>query len=51
MLFYRRKELAQGLVEYALLIVLISVAVILALTLLAPSIGNLYSDIGSSLES
>lgn len=47
---YRKGELAQGLVEYALVLILVSVAVILALNFLAPSIGNIYSDISSTLE-
>jgi Flp pilus assembly pilin Flp len=51
MLFNRKSEIAQGLIEYGLVIVLISVAVILALNLLAPEIGNMFSDIGSTLES
>ena len=35
----------QGLVEYAMLIVLVAVAVILVLALLGPGIGNLFSNI------
>jgi Flp pilus assembly pilin Flp len=51
MLFYRKSEIAQGMVEYGLVIVLVSVAVILALNLLAPSIGNMFSDVGNTLNS
>jgi len=47
MLFY---EKGQGLVEYALIIVLISIVVILALNFLAPSIGNVFTDIGTTLR-
>jgi Flp pilus assembly pilin Flp len=50
MLFYQKGELAQGLVEYALVIVLVSVAVMLALGYLAPSIGNLFSEVGDALD-
>lgn len=47
MLFY---EKGQGLVEYALIIVLISIVVILAMRFLAPSIGNVFTDIGTTLR-
>lgn len=50
MLFYRKSELAQGLVEYGLVIVLISVAVILAMSTLGPSIGNMFSEVGNTLD-
>jgi Flp pilus assembly pilin Flp len=50
MLFYQKSEIAQGMVEYGLVIILVSVAVILALNMLAPSIGNMFSDIGDTLE-
>lgn len=36
-------ELAQGLVEYALILVLVAVIVIGILTLLGPQIGNIFS--------
>ena len=39
----------QGLVEYALIIVLVSIAVIALLTLLGGQIGNVFSKISSSL--
>ncbi len=38
-------EKGQGLVEYALIMVLVSVVVIAALSLLGPQVGNVYSDI------
>jgi Flp pilus assembly pilin Flp len=50
MLTYRRSELAQGLVEYALVIVLVSIAVVVALQLIAPTIGNVFSNVGDVLE-
>jgi Flp pilus assembly pilin Flp len=50
MIVYRRSELAQGLVEYALVIILVSVAVVLALSLIAPTIGNVFSDVGDVME-
>ncbi|MEJ2486249.1 MAG: Flp family type IVb pilin [Anaerolineales bacterium] len=42
-------EKGQGLVEYALIIVLISIVVILALNYLAPTIGNVFTEIGTTL--
>jgi len=45
-----RKEKGQGLVEYALIIVLVSIVVIVALTLLGPQIGNVFNNISSTLS-
>lgn len=44
------KEKGQGLVEYALIIVLVAVVVIAALTVLGPIIGNVFTKINSSLN-
>jgi pilus assembly protein Flp/PilA len=43
-------ESAQGLVEYALILVLVAVVVIAALTVLGPIIGNIFSNINNSLN-
>jgi pilus assembly protein Flp/PilA len=43
------KEKGQGLVEYALILVLVAIVVIAALTLLGPVVGNLFSSINKSL--
>ena len=40
-----REEEGQTLVEYALIIALVSVALVLALSVLAGSIGNVFSNI------
>ena len=48
---FSRKESAQGLVEYALIIVLIAIVVIVAINFIAPTIGNVFSDVGDILES
>jgi pilus assembly protein Flp/PilA len=50
MLTYRRSELAQGFVEYALVIVLVSIVVIVAMNLIGPTIGNVFSDVGDVLD-
>lgn len=44
MLFLPRGE-GQGLVEYALILVLVAVVVLAILTLLGPAIGNTFSSI------
>ena len=44
MLFIPREE-GQGLVEYALILVLVAIVVIAILTLLGPAIGSVFSNI------
>lgn len=48
MLFLPREE-GQGLVEYALILVLVAVVVIVILAILGPTIGNVFSNIIQSL--
>lgn len=43
------KEGGQGLVEYALIMLLVAMAVIVILALLGPYIGNLYSSVIQNL--
>jgi pilus assembly protein Flp/PilA len=43
------KEKGQGLVEYALIIVLVAIVVIVIVSLLGGSIGNVFSNIISRL--
>ncbi len=50
-MFFAPKEKGQGLVEYALILVLVAIVVIVALMILGPLIGNVFSTINSSLES
>ena len=45
----RRSERGQGLVEYALIIALVSVVVIAALLLLGPAIASIFTKINSTL--
>ena len=47
-LFLPREE-GQGLVEYALILVLVAIVVIAVLTLLGPAIGNIFSTIVATL--
>ena len=44
------RERGQGLVEYALIIALVSIAVIVGLIFLYPKINQLFSRAGSSLS-
>lgn len=45
-----RNEKGQGLVEYALILVLIAVVVIAAVTTLGQKANNTFSSIGSSIN-
>ena len=48
-MLYRPREEGQGLVEYALILVLVAVVVIVILVILGPSIGNIFSNIVSHI--
>ena len=48
-MLYAPKERGQGLVEYALILVLVAVVVIVVLALLGPAIGDVFSNIMSSI--
>ncbi|MCX6066907.1 MAG: Flp family type IVb pilin [Chloroflexi bacterium] len=43
------KERGQGMVEYALILVLVAVVVIAALTIMGPLVRNVFSTINTSL--
>ncbi|MEM9950130.1 MAG: Flp family type IVb pilin [Chloroflexota bacterium] len=45
MLYRPQNEEGQGLVEYALILVLVAVVVIVILTVLGPIVGNVFSTI------
>ncbi len=49
-MLFAPKEKGQGLVEYALILVLVAVVVIAALTILGPLIGNVFTKINSSID-
>jgi pilus assembly protein Flp/PilA len=44
-LYHPHAEKGQGLVEYALILVLVAIAVIAILILFGPTLGSMYSDI------
>ena len=48
-MLFALKERGQGLVEYALILVLVAIVVIAALMVLGPIIGNVFTEINSSL--
>jgi len=49
-MLFAPKEKGQGLVEYALILVLVAIVVIAALMVLGPIIGNTFSTINNSLK-
>jgi len=44
-MLFAPKEQGQGLVEYALILVLVALIVIVILSLLGPAIGNVFSNV------
>jgi pilus assembly protein Flp/PilA len=48
-MLFSAKEQGQGLVEYAIILVLVAIVVIAVVRLLGPEIGNTFSSINSSL--
>jgi len=50
-MLFAPKEKGQGLVEYALILVLVAIVVIAVLMLLGPIIGNVFSTLNNSLSS
>jgi pilus assembly protein Flp/PilA len=46
----KKNQKGQGLVEYALILVLVAIVVIAALMILGPIIGNVFSKVNSSLS-
>jgi len=48
-MLFAPKEKGQGLVEYALILVLVAIVVIVILAILGPTIGNVFSNIVESL--
>jgi pilus assembly protein Flp/PilA len=48
-MIYAPREEGQGLVEYALILVLVAVVVIVILSLVGPAVGNIFSNIVRTL--
>ena len=49
-MLFSPREKGQGLVEYALILVLVAIVVIAALLLLGPVVGNAFSTVNHSLS-
>ena len=49
-MLFSPKEKGQGLVEYALILVLVAVVVLAVLLVLGPIIGNVFTEVNSTLE-
>ncbi|HNT24831.1 MAG TPA: Flp family type IVb pilin [Anaerolineales bacterium] len=49
-MLFQPKEKGQGMVEYALIIVLIAVVIIVVLTILGSQISTVFSQIASALN-
>ncbi|MBK6792414.1 MAG: Flp family type IVb pilin [Anaerolineales bacterium] len=49
-MLFSPNEKGQGLVEYALILVLVAIVVIAALTLLGPFVAGIFSDINASFQ-
>jgi len=49
-MLFAPKEKGQGLVEYALILVLVAIVVIAVLTFLGPIIGNVFSKVNNTLK-
>ena len=43
-------EKGQGLVEYALILIMVSIFVMVLLVLIGPQVGNIFSTINSSMS-
>jgi pilus assembly protein Flp/PilA len=50
-MLFSLKEQGQGLVEYALILVLVAIVVISVLMLLGPIVANVFSTLNNSLSS
>lgn len=48
-MLFHPNERGQGLVEYAIILVLVAVVVIAVMRLIGPRVGNIFSTINSSL--
>jgi pilus assembly protein Flp/PilA len=48
-MLFSASEKGQGLVEYALILVLVFLVVLVVLVILGPSIGNMYSNVNANL--
>jgi len=45
-----RQEHGQGLIEYAMILVMVAIVVLVILTVLGPVVGNMFSGVTSQLN-
>lgn len=48
-MMYLPREEGQGLIEYAMIIMMVAIIVVVVLTLMGPTIGNMYSNVMNNL--
>ena len=48
-MFFAPTEKGQGLVEYAIILALVSIVVIAAVRLIGPRVGNVFSTVNNSI--
>ena len=48
-MFFSPREKGQGLVEYAIIIAFVAIVVIVAMRLIGPSVGNVFSSVNNSI--
>ena len=48
-MLYEPREEGQGLLEYAMILMLVAAVVILVLVLLGPTVGNFYSNVMANI--
>ena len=46
---HKKQEKGQGLVEYALILVLVAIVVVVVMALLGPAIGKIFSQVNTAL--
>jgi pilus assembly protein Flp/PilA len=47
--FFRNREKGQGFIEYALILIIVAVLVIVVLALIGPQIGRMFSNVVPSM--
>jgi len=50
-MLYRPQEKGQGLVEYAFILALVAIVIVVTLALLGPAVGNLFSNVMANFPS
>jgi pilus assembly protein Flp/PilA len=48
-MLYTPREEGQGLLEYAMILILVAIVVFLVIVVLGPTVGNLYSNVMNNI--